>query len=450
MNYKQRLTLLFVGLFFLVLASILTFIYVSYSEFRRDEFFERLRQKSYTTVKLLAVVKEVDEDLLKLIDRNTINEMYDEKVLVFDENNELIYSSIDDEPIPYSANLIEQIRTKEDKFYVDEDGDEVVGVHYREGNHDYVVLASAYDRFGISKLKNLRNLVIGALIAGTILIAVASYFYIGQVFKPIDQLNRSIQRINENNLREFVEEGNNKDELADLASNYNQMLARLYKAFELQRSFVRNASHELKTPLAVIQGKLEKLLPGERIGVNRETIESLIEDVQGQATLVDSLLLLQRLQTEMPIQKSNLRVDEVLDFSVSEVKADFTDLHVEMDFDASIVNDSQLMVRANLMLMKICFRNLLVNAALYSDPPDVRIKMLSENGSLNIVFSNRGTEKLPNEIFEPFYRQPTTRAKPGSGLGLSIVSQIVASVSGRIVYRFTEGGHEFCVRIPHL
>src|SRR5690606_5996252 len=319
MNYKQRLTLLFVGLFFLVLASILTFIYVSYSEFRRDEFFERLRQKSYTTVKLLAVVKEVDEDLLKLIDRNTINEMYDEKVLVFDENNELIYSSIDDEPIPYSANLIEQIRTKEDKFYVDEDGDEVVGVHYREGNHDYVVLASAYDRFGISKLKNLRNLVIGALIAGTILIAVASYFYIGQVFKPIDQLNRSIQRINENNLREFVEEGNNKDELADLASNYNQMLARLYKAFELQRSFVRNASHELKTPLAVIQGKLEKLLPGERIGVNRETIESLIEDVQGQATLVDSLLLLQRLQTEMPIQKSNLRVDEVLDFSVSEV-----------------------------------------------------------------------------------------------------------------------------------
>src|SRR5690606_15989658 len=162
----------------------------------------------------------------------------------------------------------------------------------------------------------------------------------------------------------------NKDELADLASNYNQMLARLYKAFELQRSFVRNASHELKTPLAVIQGKLEKLLPGERIGVNRETIESLIEDVQGQATLVDSLLLLQRLQTEMPIQKSNLRVDEVLDFSVSEVKADFTDLHVEMDFDASIVNDSQLMVRANLMLMKICFRNLLVNAALYSDPPD--------------------------------------------------------------------------------
>ncbi len=450
MNYKQQLTLLFVGLFFLVLASILTFIYVSYSEFRRDEFFERLRQKSYTTVRFLAVVKEIDEDLLKVIDRNTINEMYDEKVLVFDENNELIYSSIDDEPIPYSSNLIDQIRTKEDKFYVDEDGDEVVGVHYQEGGHDYVVLASAYDRFGISKLENLRNLVIGALVAGTILIAAASYFYIGQVFKPIDQLNRSIQRINENNLREFVEVGKNKDELADLASNYNQMLARLYKAFELQRSFVRNASHELKTPLAVILGKLEKLFSAETVAMNRETIESLIEDVQGQAALVDSLLLLQRLQTEVPIQKSDLRVDEVLDFSVSEVKAAFADLHVEMDFDASIVSDSRLTVRANLMLMKICFRNLLVNAALYSDPPDVRIRISSDSGHLTIVFSNRGVEELPNEIFEPFYREPNAHAKPGSGLGLSIVSQIVASASGRIVYSYTEGCHEFSVRIPHL
>src|SRR5690606_33927380 len=280
MNYKQRLTSLFVGMFLLVLTSILIFIYWSYSDFRREEFFERLRQKSYTTVRLLANVQEVDKDLLKLIDQNSINEMYDEKVLVFNEENHLIYSSIDDEVIPYSERLLHQIRTEGDEFYVDDDGDEVVGVHFREDGHDYVVLASAYDQYGISKLKNLRNLVIGALIAGTILIAAASYFYIRQVFKPIDQLNHSIQNINENNLREFVRVGPNKDELDDLATNYNQMLARLYKAFELQRAFVRNASHELKTPLAVIQSKLEKL---DVQGANREIVDSLVENVQSQA-----------------------------------------------------------------------------------------------------------------------------------------------------------------------
>src|SRR5690606_2766541 len=231
MNYKKRLTFLFVGLFFLVLTTILSYIYVSYADFRRDEFFERLRQKSMTTVTLLVEVAEIDREILKIIDRNTINEMWDEKVLVFDEDDRLIYSSLDDETIPYSARLLELIRTTEDKFYVDEDGDEVVGIHYNENGHDYVVLASAYDQYGLKKLENLRNLIIVSLLAGCILIALATYVYIGQVFKPIDRLNRSIQAINVNNLREFVTVSQNRDELDTLANNYNQMLARLYRAF---------------------------------------------------------------------------------------------------------------------------------------------------------------------------------------------------------------------------
>src|SRR5690606_10775029 len=255
----------------------------------------------------------------------------------------------------------------------------------------------------------------------------------------------------ENNLRQYVEVSRNKDELAELATNYNQMLARLYKAFELQRSFVRNASHELKTPLAVIQGKLEKLFSVKSVSDgNRETIESLIEDVQGQAMLVDSLLLLQRLQTEVPIQKTNLRVDEVLDVSVSEVKSAFGGLHVEMDFDSSIVSDNQLTILANLMLMKICFKNLLTNAARYLDNTHARISIRSNASNLEIIFSNSGPEELPVEIFEPFYRQPNSQSKPGSGLGLSIVSQIVASISGGITYAYAQGYHEFYVRIPHL
>lgn len=451
MNYKLRLTLLFVGLFLLVLTSILSFIYWSYSDFRRDEFLERLRQKSYTTVRLLADVKEIDNDILKVIDRNTINEMYDEKVLIFNDKNELVYSSIDDETIPYSLRLIEEIRTNEDRSYVDDDGDEVVGVHYREGGHDYVVLASAYDRYGISKLKNLRNLVIAALFAGTVLIAAASYFYIGQVFRPIAQLNRSIQSINENNLREFVHVDKNKGELGELANSYNQMLARLYKAFELQRAFVRNASHELKTPLAVIQGKLEKLFSADNVPeTDRRLIGSLMDDVEGQAELVDSLLLLQRLQTEAPIHKTNLRVDEVLDVSVSEVKAKFKDLQVEMDFDSSIAGDEQLTIRANVMLMKACFKNLLANAALYSEGNDLRIRILSDHANLKILFSNRGSRQLSNEIFEPFYREETSHEKPGSGLGLSVVSQIVESASGRITYAYQNNCHTFSVSLPHL
>jgi len=449
MNYKSRLTLLFVGLSLMVLTVILSFIYVSYAEFRREDFFDRLREKSFTTVKLLAEVSAIDRDLLKIVDRNTINQMYDEKVLIFDEKNELIYSSLDDETIPYSITLIEQIRTNEDKYYVDEDGDEVVGVHYNESGHDYVVLASAYDRYGITKLKNLRNLLIGSLIGGTILIALSSYFYIRQIFRPIDQLNKSIQNINENNLREFVTVKKENDELDVLALNYNQMLSRLYHAFELQRSFVRNASHELKTPLALMQSRLENLqaTAGPELA---DMITSLMDDVNAQATLVESLLLMQRLQSEMPIPITLLRVDEVLDESVSETKLTYPDVNIQIDIDESVASERHLSVNGNYMLLKTGFKNLLSNAALYTTKSELFITLSSDGSNLMIQFANDGDAELPIDIFEPFYRHPSGKEPAGSGLGLSIVRQIADTLKGRIDYEFVRQQHVFKLTLPHI
>lgn len=449
MNFKTRLTLLFVGLFILVMTAILSFIYISYADFRRDEFFSRLREKSFSTVRLLAEVNQIDKDLLKIIDRNTINKMYDEKVLIFNKENQLVYSSLDDETIPYSIALIEQIRTKEDKYYVDDDGDEVVGLHYTDSGHDYVVLASAYDRYGIAKLRTLRDLVIGSLIGGTLLIALSSYFYIRQIFRPIEQLNKSIQQITENNLREFVPIKKNNNELSVLASNYNEMLARLYKAFELQRSFVRNASHELKTPLALMQSKLEKLMVLAS-GESQPIVSSLMEDINGQASLVESLLLLQRLQSGWPIPKSALRVDEILDDTAAEINANFPDMALEIDIEGSIKSDNQLTVNANPMLLRICFKNLLTNAALYSTSNDVHVTLSSRNTDVLINFSNQGSDELPAQIFEPFYRQPGEQDKTGSGLGLSIVRQISETLRGHIYYEFANNQHNFLLEIPHL
>ncbi len=450
MNYKKRLTFLFVGLFFLVLTTILSYIYVSYADFRRDEFFERLRQKSMTTVTLLVEVAEIDREILKIIDRNTINEMWDEKVLVFDEDDRLIYSSLDDETIPYSARLLELIRTTEDKFYVDEDGDEVVGIHYNENGHDYVVLASAYDQYGLKKLENLRNLIIVSLLAGCILIALATYVYIGQVFKPIDRLNRSIQAINVNNLREFVTVSQNRDELDTLANNYNQMLARLYRAFEMQRAFVRNASHELKTPLAVLQGKLEELsrAVGKDDRKAKEIVTTLIDDVYRQARLIESLLLLERLQSEVPIHTSPVRVDAVLDATIEELSVKYPALRVEMGIDESVTSDHELTVDANPILMRTCIRNLVDNAGLYSSDGKLSVRISHRSNTIFLEFANAGGPELPDEIFVPFFRHPDEQHKQGSGLGLSIVAQIMEKIGGRITYAFADGVHVFRLSIP--
>lgn len=448
MNYKTRLILLFVALFLVVLASILSFIYVFYADFRRDEFFERLRQKSITTAKLLVEVKEVDKKILKIIDQNSINRMYDEKILIFDEKNELIYSSLDDEVIVYSPELIEKIRQNEEQFYVDDDGDEIVGIHYTSQGQNYVILASAYDKYGINKLKNLKNLLFGALVLGTVLITLSSYFYINQVFKPIDALNRSIQTINENNLREFIPVKKNRDELDKLALNYNSMLDRLFKAFESQRSFVRNAAHELKTPLALLFGKVENLM--DRIDKNDSSVQAALGDIMnniiGQASLVESLLLLHRLQSQVPVQMSPVRVDEILFDCQQNVSVLYPHLKTETDIRSEIQTEGQLTVTGNAMLLKTCFRNLVENAALYASDNFLHITLSADPQHLKIVFSNSGDEPLPAElVFEPFYRCDG-QGNPGNGLGLSIVKQIVTLMHGSVEYAFQNGMHCFVLR----
>lgn len=451
MNYKAQFTMLFVGLFVVVLTAILSFIYVSYADFRRDEFFERLREKSFNTAKLLLEIKEVDANVLKTIDQNSINKMYDEKILVFDEKNQLIYSSLDDETIPYSTSMIDQIRTKEDKYFVDEDGDEVVGVHYKQNNHDYVVLASAYDTYGIAKLENLKNLVIAALALGTLLIGLASYFYIRQVFKPIDSLNLSIQTITEKNLNEFIPVTGKGDELDKLKSNYNEMLDRLYKAFESQKAFVRHAAHELKTPLAVIYSKLEQLPLATKDSEKREIVEDVLRDVDEQAALIESLLLIQRLHSEVPVALSPLRIDELLDESVNELRSVYPDQRINIDIRESVSTAAYLTVQGNEMLLKICFRNLITNAALYATDNRLGIELDEHEGNIDITFRNAGLPlSTPELIFDPFYRQPATDQKPGHGLGLSIVKQISILMKGTVAYAYANNQHEFKLSFPHL
>src|SRR5215218_4219935 len=103
MQLKHRVPLFFSFLFSLLLASVMLTVYYLFSNFRKIEFKDRLAERSKTIIKLLLEVKEVDDQLLKIIDQNTINRLYNEKTLIFNDSMRLIYSSIDDAIIAWSA-----------------------------------------------------------------------------------------------------------------------------------------------------------------------------------------------------------------------------------------------------------------------------------------------------------------------------------------------------------
>src|SRR5215217_540494 len=113
MKIKERIALQFTLLVAAVLLLFSIAIYSVSEHYRQEEFYDRLQGRARTTCRLLVKVKGIDKDLLKAIDQNTLSEMLDEKVLIFDSKNELIYSSVDDKLLTYRTALLNEVRTAE-------------------------------------------------------------------------------------------------------------------------------------------------------------------------------------------------------------------------------------------------------------------------------------------------------------------------------------------------
>ena len=213
MTIRNRIALQFS----LIVASILivfsVLIYLVSATYRREEFYERLKSKARTTVRFLIEVKEVDQELLKIIDRNTLTALFDEKVLIFDAKNRLIYSSVDDQVIHYRTALLNDVRQKEEVETFN-GPNELVGLLYRQNGRDLVVLASAYDKFGKSKLDNLQLTLGWGLLAGISITIGLGIFFAGQSLQPISQINQQVSTITARNLQQRLDEGNRQDESA--------------------------------------------------------------------------------------------------------------------------------------------------------------------------------------------------------------------------------------------
>ena len=160
MNIRAKLTLQFSVIVGTILVLFSLVVYLLSAEYRQEEFFTRLESRAITTARLLVKVKEVDLNTLRIIDQNSIHALFQEKVLIFDQNDSLLYSSLDDLTIKYSHELLEKIR-REKRVAYSEDQLETIGLVFPDQGDDeneVVVISSAFDRYGRSKLNNLRNI----------------------------------------------------------------------------------------------------------------------------------------------------------------------------------------------------------------------------------------------------------------------------------------------------
>lgn len=451
MKLRARLTLLFSLIFSALIVVLNVFIYSSFAKMRKDEFYLRLQEKSENTLRLLADVDDIDHELLRIIDQNTVNALYEEKTLVFDGNKRLIYSSLDNHPVNYSDKLLKEIIDKEEIYITDDvTHSEVLGIYRAFGPYSYIVISSAYDRYGIGKLKDIRNTLLLASFVGIIIAVMIGYWLIMKGFRPLEILNQNIKSITEQNLNIQVPVNkDSKDEFSELAKSYNQMLVRLADAFDKQKTFVQHASHELRTPISAMMSEVEVALQKEDKESDRyRTLFELRGSLDKISDLTNSLLLLTKVQNIAENKFTEERVDEIVFEAVESVSENFPDFKPMIHFSGDELTENSLNIPVHRYLLKVLFSNLMENGFKYSDDGLVTINIKAEKDTLSVEFINAGkaiTKDEQKNLFTPFFRSANSKGKPGHGLGLSISKRIAAYHGAQLKYEALDNQHVFTV-----
>ncbi|MBK8556307.1 MAG: HAMP domain-containing protein [Lewinellaceae bacterium] len=440
MSLRLRLALWFSIFVQILLSIVFVIIYLQSAEFRQDEFYERLQQKALTTQRLLLDVQGVDSALLRIIDRNTFTTLPKENVQVFLDNDQLVYSSEDDPQMNTVDTLfLAAVRSNKDLQFTDPSTKkQSIGLLVENERVKSVVIASAYDLYGYRKLSNLRYVLIGTWMLSFFLSVLLAYLYVKEIVgRPLSALTVQVASIGEEDLSSRIMVPENQDELTLLAENFNALLERVEKAFEAQRNFLQYASHELRTPLANMLSETDNALSKERDAATyQQALLSLREEQTRLAELMNSLLMLTRSEDKnMGQRESATRIDEVLFYTIEEVKTAFPEYNITLDFVHIPDNESDLAIQAVEPLLRSAFRNLLENGCRYASDNTVKILIESTKKSLLVQFVNKGavlSEQEARVLFTPFFRGGNTTGKKGFGLGLVIARRILSMHSASL------------------
>lgn len=455
LNIRTTLTLQFTYIVTFILILFSCIIYYFSATYRESEFYSRLENRATNTARLLIQIKGVDYDLLKDIDRNTFSGLFNEKVRIFDYKGLQIYNSMDDDSSSVAKALLDKIRLEKEVRY-HQGKYEVLGLLYTDKYDRFVVIASALDIYGRSKLKFLKWIIIIGFFINTGLTVFMGMLFARRALEPMSDVVQQVDKITISSLHMRVNEGNGIDEIAQLAITFNQMLERLESAFEMQRSFVSNASHELRTPLTSITGQIEVSLLKSRTREEYEaTLESVLEDIRKLNELSNGLLDLAKASSDISaIALSPLRIDEIFWETRAGLIERKKEYNISIHFSEPIDDEQKLTVFGNGHLLKTAIANLMDNACKYSSDKSVEVLISVLGKNIVAKFTDRGIGIDPTDmekVFQPFFRARNAKTISGHGLGLSLTDKIIRIHRGAIfIDSELNKGTVVTISIPYL
>jgi two-component system, OmpR family, sensor histidine kinase MprB len=285
-------------------------------------------------------------------------------------------------------------------------------------------------------LARLRIILLAVATAGIALGGVLGGVVARSALGPVRKLTDATEHVarTQDLTRRIETAGAPRDELARLAASFNVMLEALEGSLTAQRQLVADASHELRTPLTSLRTNIELLARGEQLpeAERARVLDDVVAQLEELTVLVTDVVELAR-GAEPEAAMEDVRLDQLVDAAVGRARGHAPGLRYLTDLQPSVVRGSP-------GRLDRAISNLLDNAAKWS-PQGGQIEVMVTDGEVTVRDHGPGIDPadLPH-VFDRFYRSPSARGTPGSGLGLSIVRQVAEVHGGSVTAEPAHGG----------
>jgi signal transduction histidine kinase len=397
-------------------------IYVFESNYRKQSFQERLKQRVVITEKIF-----LEKESFSPIDLEKITNQFLHTLP--EETEEVIQIKKNFEPV-FKYKYPKKVKSDLSKNntlefeYSEIQGES--GIFNVKGK-EYLIIVTAVDHVGLKNLSFLKNIIIILVLLGIPLISIGSFIIARRALLPISKKIDKANTITATNLHQRLNVHNPNDELGNMAIAFNKLLDRLEESFEAQKAFIRNASHEIRNPLTAIMGEAEVI--NSRVRTTEEYQKSLTTILSEAETLnltVNNLLQLSKVNANE--ESINYHTLQFNDFLI-EIKESFDFLNPKNQVSLSLENDSkEFSISGNKNLLKTAILNLFDNACKFSSNNKVEVSLKKDKNWLILSVKDLGIGIENNEvkkIITPFYRGNNVINIKGSGIGLSLTSRII-------------------------
>ncbi len=452
MKIRQRLTLQFVGIVALLFGFVLGVVYYVNQINTESDFYRKIDERAYVAAYKFLEEDEVSKDRIETFEKRYLQALSNEIIQVVDDSNEYAFIKKNNS-ISFSRELLDRIRRDSTVQYREKER-QFVGIYYRDNQGNFIILASAVDISGEAKLDSFRTVLIVSFTCSLLFIFIGGRFFAERALAPMNAIVRRVRKITASNLHLRIHTNNDKDEIGELALTFNDMLKRLEHSFELQRTFVSNASHELRTPITAIIGEIEVQLTKKRtIEEYKESLQNVLVEAEQLKELLNMLLsLAQTFLLEKNELVEEIRIDELMwEIREEALKAN-SKARIRIDLHAPPENPDALLIQANKFLLTSAFRNLLDNALKFSTNRPVECRLSLDHNGVHIAIADQGigisVEDIQN-LYQPFFRAQNARIFFGHGVGLALTEKIIRLHGGSIaVSSKLRDGTVFTVTLP--